>query len=190
MEVTYNTAEVPISDLVQSDPINAEVRVSHDRFTFVLRDWRGSLLGWALGLALCGGLGLVTRQLVPSVNFFAVSAMCLSAWLLSSRRVVHLTTQHVELVDRSRVRPERVRRYPLEQIVSHGIIEANGRPLLRIELPDCTLALPADRQQLATASAMLKTARREFAQRERGSEGDVPVGLRRVAKAAREPEGR
>jgi hypothetical protein len=171
-----------------ADSTHAEVHVRHDRLTFVLRDWRQPVLAWGLAAATIGVMLLTTRSFTFVPQSFAVAAICLGSWFFSTHRTVHLTPQHVELVDTSRARPEQITRYPLEQIRSHGLIEVNGQTVLRIELPGRTLALPADRDQLALASAMLEAAREAFERRDAGSEGDVPAELRKVTRGMREGE--
>jgi hypothetical protein len=93
-----------------------------------------------------------------------------------------LTPEQVELEDTFLFRSEVTRRYALEEIASHSLIWVNGRPLLRIDLPDRILALPGEQRELEQARDLLQAARRAFEPRDGGSAQDVPAALRRLTE--------
>jgi hypothetical protein len=167
-----------------------ELRVSHDRLTFILSDWRRPILLWGLaGLAVMAVMLLAGVELAKLASYQWFTGFCLLAWLFANRRTVHLTPDQLEIVDADNFRSKNTRRYPLHQIASHSLIEVNGRPRLRIDLPDRSLALPGERHELELAAAMLEAARQSFVSRDAGSQKDVPAGLRQVARAARTTDG-
>jgi hypothetical protein len=179
--------DTPQTGVSISDPVHAQLQFTHDRITFVLPDWTRPLLSWALGAA---GLGAVMLVWMPEVDAalhcLGLAAFSAGGYLLGPRRQVHITAQHLELVESGRLGLGRVLRWPLQEVTSLALVVGKGTTALHLDLPDRRLALLAQPEDLARAATMIRAVREDSERRDRGSEQDIPDPLRQIAHQTRE----
>lgn len=153
----------------------------------MLPDWTRPLLSWALGATALGvGLLVLMPESNASLNCLGLAAFSAGGYLLGPRRQVHITAQHLELVEAARLGPGRVLRWPLQEVTSLDLVEKKGTTALYLDLPDRRLTLLAEPENLARAASMIRAVWEGAESRDRGSEQDIPDPLRRVAYQSRE----
>jgi hypothetical protein len=147
----------------------------------VLPDWTRPLLPWAVGASVVGAALLLLPGADAAVPCLGLATFAAGGYLLGHRRQVHITAEHLELVEASRLGRGRVFRWPLAAVASLELVEKKGTTALYLDLPDRRLTLLAEPEALARAASMIRAAWEDSERRDRGSEQDIPDPLRRVA---------